>query len=153
MANPKIPYLIAVNCDANATLSLLDLDSGSVLYSIADASGHALFDLANLENGYSNGDSISIRQVYGYALDDGEILQSEETYYGSDTITKAKISLYGNYDFASIELSADGGSNWESAQNNSEHNFTNTGSDLRYRITASSGSVMLAEIRLTYTKG
>jgi len=39
-------------------------------------------------------------------------------------------------------LSNDGGATWEAAENGVEHTFTSIGSDLRYKITAISGSVL-----------
>lgn len=40
-----------------------------------------------------------------------------------------------------LTMSADGGSNYESVTNNVEHTFTNTGSELRLRLTASANSL------------
>lgn len=49
-----------------------------------------------------------------------------------------------------LELSANGGSNWETVTNNTQYFFTNTGSDLRFKFTAS-GAATLTLIRIKYS--
>jgi hypothetical protein len=57
--------------------------------------------------------------------------------YNNGTITEAKltatISATGEY-VALFWLSANGGTNWEQVTNRVSHTFTNTGTDLRYKI-------------------
>jgi len=149
MTDPYTPYIIGVNADANTSLILSNTSKGTSLYGITDASGQALFDLANLSSGYDDGDTIEVNQAYGYKLNNGEILTSSSIFLNQVTVSKAKINLTGDYADASIELSADGGSNWESVTNNVENQFTTTGQDLRFRIT-SSGTVVLTDVKVNY---
>jgi len=149
MADPKIPYIIGVNCDADTPIILKNVSRGTSLYTVSNASGQALFDLANLAS-YVNGDSIYVSQAYGYGLQDGEILQSESIFYNQETISKTKIILTGNITYADIELTADGGSNWETATNNTFLSFANSGQDLRFKITANGGAVSLIGIKVEY---
>lgn len=150
MADPFVSYMIGVMADAGTPIILENVSRGTYLYQKTDGSGNALFDLANLSVGYGNGDEIIIQQTYGYSLDEGEVLTSQSIFYNQETISVAKIVLTGQIDYASIELSADGGSNWESVTNNVQHTFTNQGQDLRYRITASGGSVTVNDLKITY---
>ena len=54
--------------------------------------------------------------------------------------TQAKLTsteVSGSFDY---ELSVNGGSNWETVTSGTLHTFTNTGTDLRFRITESAAS-------------
>lgn len=86
----------------------------------------------------------------------GQILYIEPMFKDSSSteiVTRATPAVTIDSGAFDIELSADGGANWESATNNAQHTFTNTGSDLRMRITennSSTGSISL--IRCSYIK-
>ena len=83
----------------------------------------------------------------------GEIAQSNEVAYNDGTISKATITVTvssGVVTNLAFQLTADGGSNWESVTHATEHAFTNTGTDLRFKITAS-GTVTVTEIRVSYS--
>lgn len=82
-----------------------------------------------------------------------EIAVSNEIAYNHGTITKALLTVAissGNLSDLSFELTADGASNWENITHASQHTFTNTGTDLRFRITAS-GTVTVTSIRVEYS--
>lgn len=67
-------------------------------------------------------------------------IYADETIYSGDTIT--------------YELSADGGSNWETVTNETEHTFTTTGSSLMWRVTMAGhggSSTYLSSLRIKYT--
>lgn len=75
-----------------------------------------------------------------------EIIQTLTIFDNSTTITNARLDIasgnitsVGNLTF---ELSADGGSNWETVTLNTSHTFTNTGTDLRLKITASGNATI-----------
>jgi len=84
----------------------------------------------------------------------GEVAESSEVVYQVGTIASAKISVTlssGAVTDLAFELTADGGSNWESVSHNTNHVFTNTGNDLRFKITAS-GTVVVSQVNVEYTK-
>lgn len=76
----------------------------------------------------------------------GQILQTEEIFLNSQTIYSAKPIIDVDNGVIKIELSADGGSNWQEFTNNIEANFTNTGTDLRCKLTEDNTST--AEVSL-----
>lgn len=67
-----------------------------------------------------------------------EYIQTKTIFKNDDTIYKATINLNEDLILESgaltYYLSADGGSHWEQAYNNTEHSFSNTGKDLRLKI-------------------
>ncbi len=69
--------------------------------------------------------------------------QSLAVAYSADdpqTYTAATIALSGtNTAGADLYLSADAGSNWEAATADTKHTFTNTGTDLRFKIDNNTG--------------
>lgn len=85
----------------------------------------------------------------------GQVLVIQNAYYDDNfekTITTATLSVTIDSGSFDLEMSADGGSNWESVSNNVSHTFTNTGSDLRIRITenaASTGTISLVTCQYT----
>ena len=74
-------------------------------------------------------------------LDSAETARSLSIAKG-ETYSKATISLTSPSSTAGLilRLSADGGSNWESVTEDNIHNFTNTGTDLRWDITNNVGA-------------
>lgn len=85
-------------------------------------------------------------------LTNGEIAQSNEIAYATGTITSAKIiatASAGDISDLAFQLTADGGSNWENVTHATEHTFTNTGTDLRFKITAS-GNVTITKVTVSY---
>lgn len=83
----------------------------------------------------------------------GEIAQSLSIFLNNFTLTKATMiatASSGDVSDLAFQLSADGGSNWENITLGTEHTFTNTGNDLRFKITAS-GSVTLTNVQIEYS--
>jgi hypothetical protein len=82
-----------------------------------------------------------------------EVAQSIPIAYNDGTISRATITgtvNSGTIASASFQLTADGGDNWESVTHATEHTFTNTGTDLRFKITAT-GTVDLSQLRVQYS--
>lgn len=80
-----------------------------------------------------------------------EVLQSLSIYLGDDNISQALLTIEGtNTSNATYELSPDGSSNWETVTLGTTHTFTNQGSDLRYRFTASGATVTVTLIKVEY---
>jgi len=79
----------------------------------------------------------------------GQIALSSSIDYNNGTITTATLTsteTSGSFDY---EMTADGGSNWESVTSGAAHTFTNTGTDLRWRATenaASTGEISKIEV-------
>lgn len=76
----------------------------------------------------------------------GEVAYSSPIDYNNGTITDATLTVTIDSGSFDLYLSADGGSNWESVSSGVAHNFSNTGTDLRWRIdenAASTGSISL----------
>lgn len=85
----------------------------------------------------------------------GQIVQTKSIFYdlsGTYTVTQATLTSTEEDGTFLYEMSADGGTNWEEVTNGVSHSFTNTGNDLRIRITedgASTGTIN--KIECTYT--
>lgn len=67
---PLLPRILSIQLNqsggggrASATLLITNNTTGDTGTTTTNASGQALFDLANLTNGYTNGDSITVNQV------------------------------------------------------------------------------------------
>jgi len=76
----------------------------------------------------------------------GQIIQTSEIYLDSTTLTSATLTIQssritspGNLAY---QLSADGGTNWETITLGTKHTFSNTGIDLRLKITASGSATI-----------
>ena len=75
----------------------------------------------------------------GYAFTAGQVLQSTNLTDAGVTANITEcflIVVYEDSGTPTIELSADGGSNWEDAESANIHTFANVGNDLRVRFTA-----------------
>lgn len=101
---------------------------------------------------------------YEWIFANGNIIQTTSIFYNNETITDAEINInednITNSGNLTYYLSANGGSDWESATLNSSHIFTSTGTDLRLKIEASSGTAKISAddsnsnttaIEVTYT--
>lgn len=67
----------------------------------------------------------------------GQLAQTSSIYLGdTDLVTKATLTVTVTGTLT-LEMSADGGGNWETVTSGVEHTFANTGSDLRIKITES----------------
>jgi len=81
-----------------------------------------------------------------------EVAQSLACVLNDGTIRKATISVEvsaGSITNLTFELSANADSDFESVTHNTEHAFTTTGVDLRFKITASD-SVTITLVKITY---
>lgn len=80
----------------------------------------------------------SVDKLYDFTV--GEITTSANLYdsvSALNPVTEAMISIdYTDSGTPTIEATADGGTHWETVENNKVHTFTNTGIDLRIRFTA-----------------
>jgi len=82
----------------------------------------------------------------------GEIAQSDSIAYKDGVISKAIITITlssGSVSDLAIQLTANGGTNWEDVSDSTEHSFANVGEELKFKITAS-GSVTITKIRVSY---
>jgi hypothetical protein len=70
----------------------------------------------------------------------GQIGQSTSVDYANGTITDAKITVVIDSGTFTLQLSANGGTNWENATSGVLLHFTNTGTDLRWKITEAGAS-------------
>jgi len=82
-----------------------------------------------------------------------KVAQSLSIALGEGTISKATmradITATGPYT-ATYYLSADGGSNWEEVTLGTEHTFTNTGTDCRWKVVGS-GPFQITKITVDYS--
>ena len=76
----------------------------------------------------------------------GQILQSEACFKGDGTITSATFTSDSTTNLA-FQLSANNGVNWENVTSGTEHTFTNTGTTLLYKCTAS-GNATISNISI-----
>jgi hypothetical protein len=70
----------------------------------------------------------------------GQIAQSSSIDKDNETILTAKLTSTVASGSFNYELSADGGSHWETVTNGIKHFFINTGTDLKFRVTENSAS-------------
>ena len=70
----------------------------------------------------------------------GQLAQSSAVCANIGTITGATMSVAIDSGAFDLYLSADGGSNWESVTSGTAHSFTNTGTDLRFKIVENASS-------------
>jgi hypothetical protein len=124
------------------TTTYASTDNDFASYSHVDETNTtAAVDTTNREVTFTSGQVLQYLAVFKDASDSPQAVVNA-------TLTVTVDS--GGFDF---ELSADGGSNWETVTNGETHTFTNTGSDLRIRITennSSTGTITL--IKCAYTK-
>lgn len=79
----------------------------------------------------------------------GQIALSTSIDFNNDTITQAKLTSTEVSGSFTYELSANGGSNWETVTSGVLHIFTNTGTDLRFRATENAASTgEISELKL-----
>lgn len=139
-----------VNCDLDSVVYELDTGLGThTVYSLVSNPSNEFFWNFRHSTGTKSTkgtyDSVDFLSASATATEDtstnfradftsGQVWLTEPICKGSQTITHATITYDSSGTFTT-ELSANGGSNWESATPGSEHIFTNTGTDLRIRIT------------------
>lgn len=82
----------------------------------------------------------------------GQIISSKSIAYNDGNVTKAtmmSVVSSGSIVDLVFNLSADGGSNWESVTDSTEHVFSASGIDLRFKMTAS-GDVVVSDVQVSY---
>jgi len=86
------------------------------------------------------------------AFTNGEIAQSRSIAYNDGTVTKVLITATASSgDTANLTVTATAdGTNWESITLGTEHSFSNTGTNLKFKIVASD-TVVLNYIRVAYS--
>ena len=82
-----------------------------------------------------------VTSSYQVEFTSSEIYQTESVSLNEGTITSALLTIpeaniSPSTGAFTVEFTADGGSNWETASFNTTHTFTNTGTNLKMRITA-----------------
>jgi hypothetical protein len=83
----------------------------------------------------------------------GQIAQSESVALGSGTIVQATLNVTSSSGTFTYYLSANGGSNWETVTPDVIYTFTNSGSDLRWKVSesgASTGAIERIKITAVY---
>jgi len=70
----------------------------------------------------------------------GQVAQSLTFAKNAETYTKATMTVTKSSGTFTYEMSADGGSHWENVTSGTEHTFTNSGTEIKWRITESGAS-------------
>lgn len=86
------------------------------------------------------------------AFTTGQIAQSLSCFKNSINIINATFTCNfdtGDSSDVTVQLSSDGGSNWETVTIGTKHNFSDVGQDLRFKITASD-TVKITWIKIQY---
>lgn len=80
----------------------------------------------------------------------GQNATSTEIDLNNGTISSVRVDIIIDSGTILIEITSDGGSNWETATNNATHIFSSTGSDLRFRLTENAVSTAeVSEVKLS----
>ena len=98
------------------------------------------------DTGNTSGDWGSGSLVMG----SGETATSLSVYKGSVSVVNATLTLDNTTNVGVLQLSANGGSNWENVTNATNHSFTYIGSDLRFRLGASGGTATIVSTKVQY---
>lgn len=92
----------------------------------------ATWDTTNFKWTFASGQKIVTTEI---ALNDETIVSATVNINTSQITNPTNLSWY---------LTADGGTNWEAVTLNTEHTFTNPGTDLRIKVSASGGAAEVA---------
>lgn len=103
------------------------------------------FDTSDFKNSGSTTATWSGNGVVSFTTSQ---VATSSTCFNCGTVKTATIYVDDPTNLA-FEMTANGGTNWESVTHNELHTFTNTGSDLRFRLTAS-GTASISFLRITY---
>lgn len=88
--------------------------------------------------------------TYKLEFGDGDVIQTETIYTDDSTLASGRLNIaaanisLGSGATLTYYLSPDGGSNWETVTNETIHSFTNSGSDLKLKISCSGGTAEIA---------
>ena len=112
--------------------------------------GDTMYERFNFTTFVDTGNTTATVDVTNEDVDftSAEILTSLSVAKGV-TYSTAKLTSDSTTN-VTFEMTADGGSNWQTATSGSTLTFTDTGTDLRYRVTAS-GNATIGEIKIEYT--
>jgi hypothetical protein len=113
-------------------------DNKQLTYGFIGSNNTCTIDTTNLQATFTSGQIL-------------EIVSAFKDSSSSQVVTAATLNVTIDSGSFDLEMSANGGSNWETVTNNTTHIFTNTGSDLRIRITennTSTGTISL--VRCSY---
>lgn len=128
--------IVSVTTDTTITKELSDS------FTVSDSHTYEIQKIIELNETFtvsgSLGKDITKTFTEGVIIDDTVdvplLAQGTSIAYNDGIISTAKINITYTGSAPTIWLSADGGSNWEEVTNNTLHNFTNTGNDLRWRV-------------------
>ena len=95
---------------------------------------------------------VGVESAGGFNFLDG--IMDEIRIFGSVLTPTQILTIFNNSeiigDFASYSMSADGGNNWESATFGVPLVFANTGSDLRWKILSTGGTINVKTVEISY---
>ena len=97
-------------------------------------------DTANTNATWTGGGQISFSGT--------QTASSNIVYANLETVSSAKLTAVGSGSVNYL-MSADNGSNWESVTSGQSHTFTNTGTQLKWRVTATSSS-SVSKVTIVY---
>jgi hypothetical protein len=144
----KATYDTNITSGTTKTITEADLTSGTFHDVVADFKVKIYF----VGNGLGSpiissitGNYETARANWNTTAKQLEFAANQEAYsksidFNNGTITQAKMTVTktsGSFDYY---LSADGGANWEAVTSGTLHSFTNTGTDLRWRIVENAAS-------------
>jgi len=112
-------------------------DGTTAVENILSVKSHNNIFYENLDTlDFVSDDSTGTHNNSGYTLLTGEVLESEIIAANNTLYTKATISITGTGIVDDIiQLSADGGTTWETVSNNIEHTFNNSSiTGIKYKI-------------------
>jgi hypothetical protein len=109
-------------------------------------------DTFDTEDFIDDSNSTGSYSLNEYELNSGEILQSTLIYKNNHIYQKATLTVTGSeIDDDTFYLSGDGGSNWESVTNGTEHTFTNISSGaIKYKIVGGATTSTINKIKIKY---
>jgi hypothetical protein len=109
-------------------------------------------DTFDTEDFIDDSNSTGSYSLNEYELNSGEILQSTLIYKNNHIYQKATLTVTGSeIDDDTFYLSGDGGSNWESVTNGTEHTFTNiSSSGIKYKIVGGATTSTINKIKIKY---
>lgn len=139
---------MAIWDNANTTWDGVDADDEWDSYSSA---GNAILHITNPRNYFierfgfdtlvlGTGTQSTANKTFSFTAGQTYIGRAYLDGTSTNTVVSATLSTTETSGTYTYEMSANGGANWESVSLNTSHTFTNTGSDLRIRITENGAS-------------
>lgn len=149
MANPQLPWLIrgvvkdideAVDT-SGVTVYAYNLTTEESISTTSNSSGEFILDCANFASGYTNGDVIKWWAGNPHIC-------TRATLIADETMSET--------DIVNFQMTANGGNTWEDVTNGTEHTFTQTGNDLRWKavfVGTEGASTYIENLKINYTIG